>query len=146
MIKTNTLVHDYDYVSQFDEAVDKSGEDFEQKWKQYRDGMSEPPLLPGATPTIFKLRHVTSVEHAYLLELRQSDEHGFFVAAAALALVGIKGLAGENGKPVTFRKESTQVGPVRLQHAAKETLDALPIEVLLELGVLAMERVAVRPS
>ncbi len=145
-IRTNTLVADYDYVSQFDEAVDRSADDFDHQWKVYRDGLGEPPLKVGESPTRFKLRHVTATERLYLLELSQGDERGLYIAAAAIGLVGAKGLTGQDGKPVTIRQESTNVGTVRIRSATKDSLDALPMEVLLELGGLVMERATVRPS
>lgn len=145
-IRTNTLVQDFEYVSQFDEAVDKSAEDFEHKWKIYRDGMGEPPLVAGSSPTRFKLRHVTSVERIYLLEIAQGDEHGLYIAAAAMSLVGAKGAADEAGKPYEVKFETSTAGPLKIRHATKASLDALPVEVLLELGSLAMERATARPS
>ena len=145
-IRANTLVADYEYISQFDEAVDKSAEDFDHKWKLYRDGMAEPPLKAGEKPTFFKLRHVTSSERAYLLELAQGNERGLFLGAAAIGLIGVKGLDGADGKPLQVRQESTTVGTIRLRSATKESLDVLPLEVLLELGGLVMERLTVRPN
>jgi len=146
MIRANTLVEDFEYVSQYDEAVDKSAEDFDHKWTIYRDGLGDPPIKTGETPTRFKLRHLTATERLYLLELSQGEEHGLYIAAAAIALIGVKGMNGADGKPHVIRQEVTHVGPVRLRHASKESLDAFPMEILLELGGLVVERVTARPS
>lgn len=145
-IRANTLVDSFDYVSQYDEAIDHDVEEFDHKWKLYRDGMGEPPLKAGAKPTLFKLRHVTSTERVYLMELSHGEERGLYITAAAMALVGVKGLEGADGKKVEIRQESTSVGPVKIRHATKDSLDALPLEVILELGALALERSSVRPN
>lgn len=146
MIKSNTLVEDFDVISQYDDSLDKDAPDFEQKWKEYRDGMGEPPLKAGEQPTRFKLRHITSTEHTYLSELAYGGDKGLFIGAAALALVSVKGMVGPDGHPVAVVQEVTKVGPLRLRSADKATLDKFPLEVLLELGAIAMERSTVRPS
>lgn len=146
MLRSNTLVDDFEYVSRADDAVDTSAEDFEHKWKLYRDGAAEPPLKAGAKPTRFKLRHLTSTERLRLLEMSQGGEHGLYVAAVAFALVGIKDMDAPAGKESEFKQTWEDAGPVRLRHATKETLDAIPVEVLLELGALVMERTTARPS
>jgi hypothetical protein len=146
MIRSHTLVDNYEYVSRFDEAVDHDVPEFEHKWKLYADGAGEPPLKPGAQPTRFTLRHVTSTERMYLYEMFQGEEKGLMLAAAAMALVGAKGLEDAAGKPIEVSKEFTDIGPLRIQHASKTTLDALPVDVLLELGAVAVERLRLRPS
>jgi hypothetical protein len=146
MLRGNTLVADYEYISQSDEAVDSEAEGFELKWKHYLDGMGEPPLKAGETPTIFKLRHLMPTERAYLAEASNGDERGLFIAAAAIALVGVKGFDGPDGKPLEVKQEVTRAGTVKIRSANKATLDALPVGVLFELGALALERGRVRPS
>ncbi len=146
MIRANTLVENFEYVSRADEAVDDSVDEFDHKWKLYRDGMAAPPLKAGGKPTLFKLRHLSSTERMYLLELAQGGEQGLYIAAAAIALVGAKPLEGADGKPFEIRQEVTSVGPIKVRHATKDSLDALPVEVLLELGGLVMERATTRPS
>src|SRR5687768_10380873 len=105
MIRPHTLVSDWEYVSRFDEAVDHDVPDFDDAWRQYLDGAKEPPLKPGVEPTMFKLRHVTSTERVYLFELYQGEEKGLMLAAAAMALVGVRGLKDEQGKPIEVSKE-----------------------------------------
>lgn len=153
MIRTNTLVDDFEYVSIHDEAIDAPAdgsdpaaiEAFQHKWKLYRDGMGDPPLKAGVKPTRFKLRHITSAERIYLMELQSGDEKGVAVAAAAMAIVGASDLADSDGKKIEIRQEATSVGPVKIRHASKESMDALPMEVLLEIGALVMERSTIRP-
>jgi len=146
MIRTNTLVEDYEVISQFDDAVDKSVEDFDHKWKMYRDGMGEAPLKPGEKPTRFKMRHLSSVERAWLLEVAQSEDKGLYVAAVQLALTGVRDALDHEGKPLRVDREATTVGAMRLLTVKKQSLEALPLEVIFELGSLAMERSAPRPS
>lgn len=146
MIRSHTLVENYEYVSRFDEAVDADVPEFDHKWKLYADGGGEPPLKAGAQPTRFTLRHVTSTERMYLFEMFQGEEKGLMLAAAAMALVSVKGFEDQSGKPIEVSKEFTDVGPVRIQHASKATLDALPVDVLLELGSVVVDRMRLRPS
>lgn len=145
-IRAHTLVDNYEVICQSDDAVDLDAPDFEMKWKLYRDGAGEPPLKPGAQPTRFHLRHVTNTERVYLLELSHGEEKGLLLATAAMALVGAKGLEDANGKPVEVKREFTEIGPLRIQHASKDTMDVLPVNVLLELGQVALDRMRLRPS
>lgn len=146
MIRSHTLVEPYEYISRFDEAVDSEAADFETKWKLYLDGAAPAPVKAGVEPTRFTLRHVSNVERVYLLELYQGEERGLMLAAAAMALVGVKGFDGPDGKPLQVVKEFTEIGPLRIQHASKETMDRLPVDVLLELGAVAADRMRLRPS
>ncbi len=146
MIKTSTLVENFDVISAYDDAVDKDAPDFDQRWKQHRDGMGDPPIKAGETPTRFKLRHISSTERTYLVEIAQGDDKGLYIGAAALALVGVSGMVDDEGRQIVVAQEVTKVGPLRIRSATKATLDKLPVEVLLELGALAMERSTVRPS
>ena len=82
----------------------------------------------------------------YLAELAESGERALYIAAASIALVGVKGATDGDGKPVEVRREVTAVGPLKIRHAAKATLDLFPVEVLIELGRLAVERMAPRPN
>lgn len=145
-VRAHTLVENYEVVSRFDEAVDADAPEFEHKWKLYRDGAGDLPLKAGVSATRFQMRHVTSTERVYLLELYQGEERGLMLAAAAIALVGAKGLEDASGKPVEVRRAFTDIGPLRIQHASKETMDALPVDVLLELGSVALDRMRPRPS
>jgi hypothetical protein len=146
MIRSHTLVDDYQYISRFDEAVDSSLADFEDRWRQYMDGAAEPPLKPGIEPARFTLRHVTNTERVYLLEMAQGDEKGLMIGAASIALVEAKGVEGPDGKPLKVARDFTEYGPHKIQHANKATMDALPVDVLLELGAVAVERMRLRPS
>jgi hypothetical protein len=146
MIRSHTLVENYDYVSRYDEAVDRDLPDFDEKWRLYLDGAGEPPIKAGEKPTKFQLRHVSSTERIYLYELYQHEEKGLMLAAAAMALVGVTGLDDGSGKPITVKQEHTDVGPLRIRHASKETMDRLPVDVLLELGAVVVERLRLRPS
>jgi hypothetical protein len=146
MIRSNTLVQDYEYISRFDEAVDSGREDFEHAWKLYLDGAGDCPLKAGVEPTRFKLRHITSSERVYLLELHSNGEHGLMVAAAAMALVGAKNLSDGEGKPAQVAREVTEVGPLKIAHATKASVDLLPPDVILELGSVVLDRMRLRPS
>ncbi len=146
MLRSHTLVENYDFISQFDDAVEREAPDFEQRWKLYTDGAADCPLKAGAEPTRFQLRHITSSERVYLLELHEGGEHGLMVAAAAMALVGIKNLRDEEGKPLEVKREATEIGPLRILHATKATLDRLPVDVILELGSVVLSRMQLRPS
>lgn len=146
MLRSHTLVADYEFISQFDDAVDRTVDDFEHRWQMYRDGAADCPLIAGVEPTRFTLRHITSTERVYLLELHSGGEHGLMVAAAAMALVGIKGMRDEAGKPLEAKREFTEVGPLRIQHATRETMDRLPVDVILEIGSVVLERMKLRPS
>jgi hypothetical protein len=147
-IRSHTLVDKYEYVSRFDEAVDQSVEDFEQAWQRYRDGTAQPPLKLGEEPTRFTLRHVTSTERLYLFEITQAggERNALYLAAAAVGLVSVKGLTGADGAAIEIRQEVTRAGPLKIRSATKDSLDAIPWEVLMELGSVVLERSAVRPS
>lgn len=142
-IRTNTLVDNYEIVSRYDDAVDDAVEDFEHKWKLYRDGMGDPPLRPGAEPSYITLRHLSSTERHFLLE--KSQEGGVLLAAARFALVAIRGLE-IGGKPFEVRQETLTHGGVKFRVASRESLDALPEVIQVEIGGLAMERSQPRPS
>ncbi len=143
-IRPNTLVADYDYISEHDEAVDRSVEDFDLKWKHYRDGMGDPPLIPGSKPTVFRLRHLGSADRMFIGAA--NGGHELLLTAAGIALIGVTGLSDEEGKPVVFRKDATKFGPYRITHAHGDIIAAIPMSVLADIGSIAMERAALRPS
>lgn len=143
--KTNTLVADFKYISVFDSAVDSSGEDFAERWQRYLDGMEEPPLKPGETPTVFTLKHLSSLEIKRLIE--QEEKHGKEATTVAACAIGL--VAAENwtdGKSHTFVREmdTSWIYPVSI--VKSEEMAKLPHEVMTDLGGRIVMAASPRPN
>jgi hypothetical protein len=172
MSRTNTLVGDYEYVSELDAAVarptppaegadaeavkafEAARAEFGRRWRQYLDGMAEPPLLPGSKPIRIKLRHLSDAEREYVHEVLRSGDDESRVRAACfaatmIALVGAEG-DGPDG-PIEVAFETTKWGLIRIRYATEASVQALARAMTRpglqgELGGLIFERMRVRPS
>lgn len=105
---SNTLVADYEFISQSDDAVDrpppvpdeapdpedkaavrayeaakKAALDFARAWDLYLDGKGDPPLRQGADPTVFVLRHFGPKERTALMPLASRSQVRLELARAA---------------------------------------------------------------
>lgn len=110
MIKRRTsVIGEYEYVSQFDEAVDRSIDDFDERWGRYLDGADEPPLKPGSTPTIFRLRALGAREVDAVQSVTDDGDRAVLGAAFLLGAVGAKNWS-RPGDSITFRRETSKIG------------------------------------
>lgn len=162
MIRTHTLVDDFEYVSRLDDAVDApvppvDPEDkdaakaheaalaaFEHKWSLYQDGGGPCPLKGDAQPTYLRLRHLTPSESACVFELG-SNEGGTAPLVARFALVGARGLEVE-GKPYEVKFETLRHGGAKFRVASTKSMDVFPPALQFELGHVVMARMRLRPS
>ena len=60
-LRTATVQDDYAWIWSGDDALDTARDDFESEYQAALESgdMERMPLLPGATPTVFWLRHAT---------------------------------------------------------------------------------------
>lgn len=149
MIKLNaTLVDDYEYVSRNDDAVDSDAADFDERWQKYMDGMGECPVKHGCEPSRFTMRHIGSLQKASLSEhlSRAAEDASQWQSAcfevARVALVGCKGLKDLDGSDFKVKRHKVD----GIMRVSEETLNKLPYELLIELGAVAISKMAPRPS
>ena len=143
--KTNTLVADYHFISRQDSAVNTDGEDFEQKWQQYLDGMEEPPLRVGEQPTIFILKHLSSTDLDLVREVgMQTSAHAAMLLACAIGLKGAKNWL--DGKDHTFRRDVVNDLVTPVEVVVKDELDKLDGEVRIEIGQRVLQAATPRPN
>lgn len=146
MIKpSNTLVSEYRYISILDSAVDSDGDGFPEKWQRYLDGMDEPPLKAGEVPTIFTLRHLTSVEIQRVREqVKKNGEEAMAVTACALGLV-----AAENwteGKSHVFGRETDTSWLHPMSVVKYSEMALLPPALMTDIGGRVLMAAAPRPN
>ncbi len=150
--KTVTLAEEYQYVSRQDDAVNSDAADFDEKWEQYVDGAGPPPLIPGAVPTKFTLRHLDTVARGKLMKyLARADDdpstrYEACVAAFALAVTGVEDCLGPDGKPLklTFDIDRDGEHPVRVLSAA--SLKEFELGWVLEVGGFVLSRLNPGPK
>ncbi len=149
--KTVTLVEEYDYISREDDAVNRDDPAFDEKWEQYLDGQTEPPLLPGAKPTIFRLRHLNTVARTRLMRYiaqAQDDASRWpeaLVAAFVLGVVGVENYSGKEGKPLQVKPDYDD-GLHHCPILSAETVNEFEAETVLEVGGRVLSRLAPSPK
>lgn len=94
---SNTLVENYQYISKYDEAVDKDDTDFDDKWERYLDGQAEPPLRGSGQPTVWHFRHLTPRQRAKVMSMPHQE--GAF-AALAMSLTKVDNFTDEKGRAI----------------------------------------------
>lgn len=144
MIRTNQLVADYEYVCKQDDAVDSSGEEFEEKWQRYLDGLEQPPLKPGHKPTVFTLRQLRAPQKAKLSRLFGDDDRRIELCytACALAVVKAENLMDAEGKYV----ELSHVREGGVEVLDVDSMEIIGFEIAIEIGALALSRSTPRPN
>lgn len=143
--KTNTLVSDFHFVSKQDDAVDASAADFEERWQRYLDGMADPPLKPGETPTTFVLKHLTSTELDAVRDL--AVRSGGFASVLAACALGLKAAKNwEDGKDYAFRRETSRDLITPVEVVVAEDLNKLDGDVRLEIGSRVLAAATPRPN
>jgi hypothetical protein len=146
---TNTLVEDYEFVSQFDPAVDRTAEDFELKWKQHLDGIAEVPLKPNAKPAKFRLRHLDDVDRKILRKMLSAGDgdvtQELLDAAAALAIIGF---TDADGKELRLSFSTERYALFEATHVSGDSIRAmkLPDNALTDVGGAVLARTFTRPS
>lgn len=149
MSETNTLVDPYELISQFDPAVDRGGEDFDQAWRLYLDGQGEPPIKPNAKPAKFRLRHLDDVDRKILRKMLHASGNEptseLFDAAAALALIGY---TDPNGKDIKLSFATERYALFDASHVSADSIRALrlPDNTLTDIGGAVLARTFTRPS
>lgn len=145
----NTLVDDYELVSQFDPAIDRGADEFEQKWKQYTDGLGEPPLRPGAKPATFRLRHLDDVDRKILRKLLTANggdvSNELLDAAAALAIIGF---TTAEGKDLRLAFATERYALFEAQHLSADSVRAMRLaeNMFSDIGATVVQRTFLRPS
>lgn len=130
--QTATLNDEFEYVSKLDEAVDDSADDFDEKWKRYREGAgSELPLKDGKEPTVWRLKPIADNRTmGHLSDLLQREGHvTCFIQAAAIGVVGAQNLE------LAIKRERIDGH----QQLTEEVINAIPVPILVELGSVIME-------
>ena len=144
----NTIVEDYEYISRHDDALDSGNPAFEDKWQKYLDGVGQVPLRDGHAPTKFKMRHIQTSQKAQISEhmSKAAEDNSLWqkacYEAARIALVDCSGLVDVDGSD--FKIKRVRVDGV--SKVSEETINKLPYEVLIELGAVAISKMAPRPS
>ena len=139
-IRTQTLQAEYDHVYSADPALDRSDKGWRAKYDRALEtsNLKELPLLPGAEPVIWKLRHLTTRERSLISDAGGNNQA--LLLCARLALVGAEGIVDEKGEPfVIERLPDRRLGGV--QAVPDPQVDALyqigDGELLAELGLRA---------
>jgi hypothetical protein len=144
VLRTNTLVEDYQYISKSDDAVDADAADFDEKWRLYQEGKGDPPLKAGKEPTVFTMQHLRSVRDKKLLH-SESGKHGAggaLITACLLSLKSADNLRDESGKLVKLEQELND----GVWCCAQESVDLLGLDLVLELGGVALSRMNASPK
>ena len=145
----NTLVDDYELVSQFDPAVDRGVDEFEQRWKEYTDGVGAPPLRPGAKAATFRLRHLDDVDRKILRKLLTAADgevsNELLDAAAALAIIGF---TNAEGKDVRLSFSTERYALFEAQHVSADSVRAMKLaeNMFSDIGATVVQRTFLRPS
>jgi hypothetical protein len=131
----STLVKEFSYISLHDEAIDASGDDFEEEFKKYREGQIPlPPLKDGVEPTVWTLKPITSARLSAMLDGVRA-EHGQAAWTVATAAAGIKGVSGLKNADGTAFKLTPFQRVDGYEILTNEVLDAIGPAVLNELGM-----------
>jgi len=147
--RTSTLVKDYECICKSDPAVDKTVDDFDNKWSQYTLGKAECPLRAGAKPTIFTLGHIMGKPRG-LLEKETSYHHvegksqvsvGSAIAAFKIAFRSVENFQVD-GKE--FIPKFTVENGVKL--LSNESTLHFPDHIVVEVGARAQSRTYLDPK
>lgn len=145
MIKdTNTLVETYRYISLADDALDGEAPDFETRWGHYIDGLGEPPVKDGEQPTVFVLRHLSSIERKRVQALKESGGEAMLLEACRLGLVGVENFAGQEN--YEFKRESDRRWGCEVSRVTEKEINRLPPLVIDDLGTRIMLAGLPRPN
>ncbi len=148
--RNRSLVENYEHICKSDSAVNRDVEDFENVWRQYIEGAVEPPLHPGATPTVFTLKHITGKSKAMLSRevkrFRADDTDvltlGSAIAAFRLSVVGVEPFADDAGKTVKLTFENVD-GVRALSEDSTMQFDE---DIVAEVGFRAQMRTYLDPK
>ena len=150
--KSVTLVEEYTYICRQDDAVQQDAPDFDLKWQQYLDGQGPPPLIPGAKPTVFKLRHLNTLARGRLMRYlaRANEDRSLFwdaaFAAFNLAVVGVEGLLDAEGKPVKLQFDFDDEGPHKVPVLHADSVEQFDISWVYEVGDRVIKRLNPDPK
>lgn len=109
-VRTQTLVGEYWYIDENDPAIDKESKDWRERYERAMETgeLADMPLKNGSSepPAIFRLRHLTAREYSWLAdyESRHVGPNTMFWEAIALALLGVRNVTDETGKPVEVER------------------------------------------
>lgn len=136
-LKTATLVEEFDYILSSDPALDTKAEGFADAYLRFLETGVMPPIKEGHEPTIWKLRPIPN--NSLAAKIRgDGRRHGPEFQALQLARFGLRSVENLN-KPDSgdaFVIEHTRdAGMERMERITDETDEAIPLDVLVELGV-----------
>lgn len=100
VLKTATLVDDFEFISSEDPAVDTSGDDFAEVWRRFLEGAGPAPIKEGQEPVIWKLRHIRGRRAREVIQDKLIRD-GVGTATTFVcrwALRSVQGLKDEHGK------------------------------------------------
>lgn len=155
-IKTATLVGTHEFVYEFDEALDRNVEDFDDRYMRFFDtgDSSHLPLIPGAKPVIWKLRHLRGRPYARLLDLHRRSGIGgddqtaieAIYEAAALSLESVDELRDERGD-IWEPEQRSEHGVRKLTEQALGQLASIDDgRLILHLGRHVIARCVANPT
>lgn len=121
-IKTRTLVGEYEFIRSNDPAfandplregeTPDAHEERQKAWMAAYELASETgdfsalPLKEGKTPAVWRLRHLSSKQRAWMRDrYSQVGFHLLALDAVALSLVGVSGADGPGGQPFDVKRE-----------------------------------------
>lgn len=107
-IRTQTLREPYVHVFSGDEALDTEADGFAETFLRAIEtsDISILPMKSGKTPALWKLRHLDSGEAFWLAGRSHAGDSHEEIArhAVALAVLGVEGALGSDGKPLKFER------------------------------------------
>ncbi len=148
--KVVTLVEDYTYICQEDDAVHRDHPEFAQKWEHYLDG-GEPPLIPGGKPTVFTLRHLNTAAKDMLMPYvsQATDDPTFMTRALTVAFqLGVKAVenyTAKDGRPLAI-KAAVDDGFNRVPFMSSDSFNEFEIETVMEVGARVLQRMNPGPK
>jgi hypothetical protein len=155
--KTNTIIGDYCHVAASDPALDQEAEGFEDLYRRSVEtgDLSLLPRKEGAEPVVWRFRHLSAAEGAWLADEAQSGGSTLLcLNAAALALVAVEGPKEDDGRPVKVARRGRPLPgsrPMTFVAVAAEQLDELvrrdgrlDVTLLAELGSRVLDELTPR--
>jgi len=148
IVKTPSLVREYQYVSMRDPALDNEVEDFSERMDRFRDtgDLKHLPLKNGQDPVVWTLGHIRgrAKEHMRLYMHKTALDDGQVsgvacVDACKLALQGVENLTYDTGKKVELdHHRDPKTGFRCLTDDCVNELYEIDEMFVLEIGMIAL--------
>jgi hypothetical protein len=145
-IRSQTLQSEYDHIYSGDPAIDRKVKGWREKYDRALEtsDLAGMPLIAGATPIVWRLRHLTPDEIAVVQD--RGGANKAILAAARLGLKKVTGLVDDRGAPFVLERgpdrrldgfeavTQEQIGLLHQIDAEEHT----KLSLLVELGIRVM--------